>query len=111
MGLLSDTVTLVQPETTYACFDQLMAGKVDLVALDTRAAERVLMDLGLNNQVAENPHVVSIQPLRVALHKSNPKTDTIIKTLNTGLGIMLQSGEWAAIVSEGLREQSGALVN
>ena len=35
----------------------------------------------------------------------------VIEALNVGLGIMLQSGEWAAIVSEGLKEQPTALVN
>ena len=111
MGLMPPAVTLVQPTSAYACFQQLMAGKVDLVAFDTRAAERVVMDMGLDNQVSENPYLYGIEPLRVALHKSNPKSAEIIEALNTGLGIMLQSGEWNAIVSDGLKEQPTALVN
>lgn len=111
LGLMPPEVTLVRPTSAYACFEQLMAGKVDLVALDTRAAERVVMDMGLDHQVAENPYLYGIEPLRVALHKSNPQSPQIIEALNTGLGIMLQSGEWAAIVSEGLKEQPTALVN
>ena len=111
LGLMPPAVTMVQPTSAYACFEQLMAGKVDLVALDTRAAERVVMDMGLDNQVSENPYLYGIEPLRVALHKSNPKSAEIVEALNIGLGIMLQSGEWAAIVSEGLKEQPTALVN
>ena len=88
-----------------------MRGKADLVALDTRAGERVLQDLGLSFKVAENPHLFSIQPLRVALHKSNPKSEELISVLNAGLKIMLESGEWSSIVTEGLQEQVGALVN
>ncbi|NNE81346.1 MAG: transporter substrate-binding domain-containing protein [Silicimonas sp.] len=111
LGLMPPEVTLIQPTTSYACFDQLMRGKADLVALDTRAGERVLQDLGLSFKVAENPHLFSIQPLRVALHKSNPKSEELISVLNAGLKIMLESGEWSSIVTEGLQEQVGALVN
>ena len=110
-GLMTSDVTLLQPTSATACFQLLLSGKADLVALDTRAGERVVSDLGLEQQVSENPHLFSIQPLRVALHKDNPKTVQLVEQLNTGLGIMRESGEWAAIVSDSLKEQTAALVN
>ena len=56
MGLLMPpAATLVQPTSAYVCFEQLMAGKVDLVALDTRAAERMVMDLGLGQSGDREP--------------------------------------------------------
>ena len=111
LGLMPPEVTLVQPTTSYACFGQLMAGKVDLVALDTRAGERVLNEMSLSGDVVENQHLFSIQPLRVALHKDNPKSAELIESLNAGLGLMLETGEWASIVSEGLAEHSKSLSN
>ena len=108
-GLMPPEVTLIQPPSTYGCFDLLVSGKADVVALDTRTGDRVLSDMGLSFQVAENLHLFSIQPLRVALHKSNPKSADLIQNLNAGLKIMHETGEWASIVSEGLKEQ--ALVN
>ena len=108
-GLMPPDVTLVQPPSTYACFDLLLSGRADVVALDTRTGDRVLSDMGLVFQVAENQHLFSIQPLRVALHKSNPKTVDLIEDLNAGLKIMHETGEWASIVSNGLKEH--ALMN
>lgn len=110
-GLMPPAVTLVTPEGPHACFEALAAGQVDVVALDTRAGERVKDDLGLTFDIVENPHLYTIQPLQVALHSDNPKTDALLADINAGLKIMLESGEWASIVSEGLREHTAALVN
>ncbi len=111
-GLMPPAVTLVQPTRAHDCFQLLMAGQVDLVALDTRTGEYVMRDLNLAFEVSENPHLYSIQPLQVALLDANPKSAELIETLNTGLRRMLESGEWASIVSEGLRQQPAmSLVN
>lgn len=111
LGLMTSDTRLVQPVGTARCFELLVAGHVDVVALDTRAGELALDDLGLDREVSENRHLHSILPLRVALHKDNPRTEELLHTLNMGLRIMLESGEWAAIVSESLREQTAQLVN
>lgn len=110
-GLMPPNVTLVTPPGAHECFQRLSAGEVDLVALDTRAGERVKEDLGLAFEIVENPHLFTIQPLQVAVHMDNPKSRELLDDLNAGLRIMLESGEWAAIVSEGLREHTAALVN
>lgn len=110
-GLMPPKVTLVTPTGAHACFNALAAGEVDLVALDTRAGERVKDDLGLGFDIVENPHLFTIQPLQVALHTGNPNSEVLLADLNAGLEIMLKSGEWAAIVSEGLREHTAAMVN
>lgn len=110
-GLMPPNTTLVTPTGAHACFEALSAGQVDVVALDTRAGERVKDDLGLGFDIVENPHVYTIQPLQVAVHTGNPKSEELLEDLNAGLRIMLESGEWASIVSEGLREHTAALVN
>lgn len=109
-GLMNGDVTLIRAASTL-CFDLLMSGEADLVALDTRAGERAITDLGLAFQVTENPYLFVIEELRIALHKENPKSAQLVADLNRGLRIMLESGEWAAIVSEGLKEQADALTN
>lgn len=110
-GLMPPDVVLVTPATPHACFERLLTGSVDVVALDTRSGERAMSDLGLTFEIAENPHLYSIQPLQVALHKDNPRSAELIADINRGLADMLATGEWASIVSEGLREHAGALVN
>lgn len=110
-GLMPPDVRLIQPTTAYACFQQLMAGAVDVVSLDTRAAARVLDDLGLTHQVNENPYVFSIRPLRVAFHTGNPKTEALVADLNRGLRILLETGEWTSIVQNGLKAAEPDLLN
>ena len=106
LGLTPANFTLVQPATVHECFEELMFGRVDMVSLDTRSGERVMQDLGIRFDVTENPHVFSLQSLRVAAHKENPGTRELIETLNTGLEIMITSGEWNQIVTEGLASQA-----
>jgi ABC-type amino acid transport substrate-binding protein len=111
-GLMPPAVNLIQPASASKCFEHLMTNSVDLVAMDTRTGERVLEDLNLTYQVAENPHLFSIQPMQVALHRNNPAGADIIADLNRGLAVMLETGEWASIVSNGLRDQTNMeLVN
>lgn len=111
-GLMPPAVTLVQPARIHDCFSLLMAGRVDLVALDTRTGEYIMRDLNLSFEVTENPHLYTIQPLQVALSRANPESAELLDTLNRGLALMLESGEWASIVSQGLRNRPGLqLVN
>ena len=110
-GLMPPDVTLLQPTTAHDCFSLLRTGKVDLVALDTRAADTVMRDLGITYDIASNPHLFVIQPLQVAVHRDNPGSEELIADLNRGLRNMLETGEWAAIVSEGLQKQAEALMN
>ena len=108
-NLMPPEINLVQPTTAHDCFDMLMRGKVDVVALDTRAGSIVKSDLGIGFDVVENPHLVSIQPLRVVLHKDNPQSAELIADLNAGLKTMLETGEWNSIVTESLKEQAELL--
>jgi len=111
-GLMPPAIKLIQPASAHECFERLMRNSVDLVALDTRTGERVMADLNLSYQVSENPHLFSIQSMQVALHRNNPASADIIADLNRGLAAMLETGEWASIVSNGLRDQTNMeLVN
>ena len=105
-GLMPPVIDLVQPTTAHECFEGLIKNMVDLVALDTRAGERVMNDLKLTFEVAENPHLFSIEPLQIAVHKDNPASSELIDDLNRGLRVMMETGEWASIVSLGLRDNT-----
>lgn len=104
-GLMPPTINLVQPTGVTGCFEQLMTGSVDVVALDTRTGEQAMTELGLQNSVTSNPNLVTIVPMQVAVHKANPEGQNLIDTLNLGLQVMLVSGEWHDIIASGLRTQ------
>lgn len=110
-GLLGEDRNVIRARTAYECFERLITGGADIVAIDTRAGDFVSREMGIADQVAENPHLFSIQPLRVALHASNPKAEAVVADLNEGLKIMLASGEWTSVVSGALQRQSDAMMN
>ena len=110
-GLMPPVTELIQPDTAEKCFDALILGEADIVSLDTRSGDAAVATLGLENEVAVNPHLMSIVPLQVAAHKSNPEGLKAIDILNRGMQEMLQSGEWHSIVSQGLQHQMEIYMN
>ena len=104
-NLLPPVITLSQPDSAADCFDLLMEGVVDVVALDTRAASHVIGALGLIGQVSENAVLSSIVPLQVAVHAENPNADELIADLNSGLILMQESGEWRDMISDALQSE------
>lgn len=111
MDLMPPVTELVQLETAEKCFDALILGQVDIVSLDTRSGDASLAALGLEDEVVVNPHLMSIVPLQVAAHKSNPEGLHAIELLNRGLHEMLSSGEWNSIVADGLQHQMEIFMN
>ncbi len=103
--LMPPVTELIQPADAEECFDALILGQVDIVSLDTRSGDASIEALGIANEVASNPHLVSIVPLQVAAHKSNPEGLRAVDLLNRGLLQMLESGEWQSIVTDGLHHQ------
>ena len=101
----------VEAASPAGCFDRLVRGDVDLVALETRTADYAIRTLGLEGRVVENPHLFELHPLRVAVHRSNQRAPELIEILNRGLKIMLETGEWTSIVSTGLENPEANLIN
>ncbi len=114
-NLLPPVVTLSQPDTAVDCFDLLMDGAVDVVALDTRSGAHLVAAMGLEQQVSENDILSSIVPLQVAVHAENPNADELIADLNSGLILMQESGEWRDMISDALQgeiqKQAGGVMN
>jgi polar amino acid transport system substrate-binding protein len=105
-GLIEPAVTLVRPTTVSECFEALATGTVDVVAIEVQVASDALADLGLKNDVVEDPHLAQVKTLRVMVHKSNPHREEILSVIDRGLTSMRESGEWFDIVSEGLMAQT-----
>ena len=75
------------------------------VAIEAHLAVEAIGRLGYEHQIIENPNLAAIKSLNVMTHKDNPDGEAILETLNQGLAIMQQSGEWRDIVSTALRYQ------
>lgn len=106
VGLVEPSITLVRPATPADCFEGLATGAVDIVHLEVQVASDALSDLGLKNDIVEDPHLAQVKTLRVMVHKSNPHGSEILDVINRGLTEMRESGEWFDIVSAGLMAQT-----
>ncbi len=113
--LLPPVTKLTQPERISDCFDMLMAGEVDVVALDSRAGSHAAEAMGISEVVSENPNLNNIVSLQIAVHRENPNAEKLIEMLNRGLLNMHQSGEWRDLIAEGLQSeiqvQAGSVMN
>lgn len=103
--------TVVTAASAEDCFNQLMFGQADIVAVETRVGTQTLALLGLQDRVVENKHLFEIHPLRVAVPADNPNANDIIEVLNRGLKAMLQSGEWDSIISDSLMKSGPTMAN
>ncbi len=105
VGLYEPAVSLIRPVSPDDCFHALMDGTADVVAIEAHLAVEAIARLGYEHRIIENPNLAAIKPLNVMTHKDNPDGEAILETLNQGLAIMQQSGEWRDIVSTALRHQ------
>lgn len=102
VGLSVPAIELVRPALVESCFAALLAGKVDLVAIDADVATSAIVRLGLTADVEQNPYLSTVESLHVIAHKSNERAVATIGMLNEGITEMSESGEWYDVVSTAL---------
>lgn len=105
VGLYDPAITLMRPVDPDECFRAVMDGRADIVAIEAHLAVEAIGRMGYEHQIIENPNLAAIKSLNIMTHKDNPDGEAILETLNKGLAIMQQSGEWRDIVSTALRYQ------
>jgi ABC-type amino acid transport substrate-binding protein len=101
-GLTADRIQLIRMERVSDCFEALVAKEVDLVSIDAEVADTAIAELGIVEQVEQNPHLVSLTTLHAIAHKSNQRAVDMLTLLDAGLVEMYESGEWYEIVSTAL---------
>ncbi|MFZ7090181.1 LysM peptidoglycan-binding domain-containing protein [Primorskyibacter sp. 2E233] len=90
---------LQQPVSAEACFDRLVKGSADAVAMNEFTGRVVLKDMGLADRVElmlRRP--LAIEGLHVVAHKSNPRAEELIAAFNGGLAEMRDSGEYLKVI-------------
>lgn len=103
-GLSPPAIDLVQPVLPKDCFEEMIAGTVDVVPMELDLSEGVISELQIEQQIVELPSLAQILTFHVVTHKSNPYGRTYLTLLNQGLQEMRGSGEWFGIVSTQLAE-------
>lgn len=94
-------VTLEQPQTVADCFEMLMEGKIDAVAMNEFTGRTALKDLDLKDKVEiVQTRPLSIEGLHVIVHKSHPQAEEMLATINTGLRAIKDNGAYQAIIDQ-----------
>ena len=92
-------ITLKQPQTVKGCFDMLVAGEVDAVAMNEFTGRAAIKELGLKDQVeVVQGRPVSIEGLHVLVHKDHPNADALLSTINGGLDAIKLSGAYQQVI-------------
>lgn len=92
-------ITLKQPQAVKACFDMLVAGEVDAVAINEFTGRAQIKDMGLKDQVeAVSTRPLSITGHHVVVHKDHPQAAELIAMVNAGLDAAKASGEYQKVL-------------
>lgn len=110
-GLMEPVITLAIPPMVGDCFEGLVDGTYDIATIESQAAQVVIQELGIADQVVENPRITSIQAIAAMAWKANPRALEYLTYLNRGLAQMRDSGEWNDIVSSSLKEANEKLAS
>lgn len=103
-GLIEPVVSMVVPKSVNDCFEMMKAGEVDVVPLEIESTAAATRELGMENEIVQNPYLTNLLELKFVTHKTNPRGRVYIAMLNRGLTEMRESGEWYAIISDALAE-------
>ncbi|MEE9453848.1 MAG: transporter substrate-binding domain-containing protein [Paracoccaceae bacterium] len=97
--LVDNKITLESPTTVKGCFDMLMAGEVDAVAINEFTGREALKDLNLKDRVTIiDTRPLSIEGQLVIVHKSHPRGQELLAILNEGIRNIKASGEYQSII-------------
>ncbi|WP_299737984.1 transporter substrate-binding domain-containing protein [uncultured Roseobacter sp.] len=97
--LPNDTVKLRQPQTLGACFDLLMAGRVDAVAVNEFQGVQHMFAAGLTEKVVPLTRPLATQSLHVVISKTHWRGTALMYRFNAGLAKLKQTGAYAEILS------------
>ncbi len=92
-------ITLKQPTTVQACFDMLVAGEVDAVAMNEFTGRAAIKSLDLKDRVeVVQGRPISIEGLHVLVHKDHPDADALLATINGGLDVIKGTGDYQQVI-------------
>ncbi len=92
-------ITLTRPNSVKECFELLLDGKVDAVALNEFTGRAMIKEMGVKDQVKIiDTRPLSIEGLHALVHKTHPRAKELIAMINRGLRDIKVSGEYQKII-------------
>lgn len=108
-GLVDPVIEMIQPKSTADCFEMMQKGEVDVIPLEIESVAAEAAQLGIENEIVQNPYLTNLLELKFVTHKTNPRGRVYVAMLNRGLTEMRETGEWYAIISSSLAEFNGMM--
>ncbi|MEM7270675.1 MAG: transporter substrate-binding domain-containing protein [Pseudomonadota bacterium] len=102
VDLVEPNITFVQPSGPSDCMEMLANGSVDAVVIASTVADDTIAQLGIADQVEEQPQLATIITLHAVTSIDNPSKDQIMATMNDGIRNVRESGKWFEIVQRHL---------
>ncbi|MGB1010985.1 MAG: LysM peptidoglycan-binding domain-containing protein [Thiolinea sp.] len=95
-------ITLEQPKNVKDCFELLVEGKVDAVAINDFTGREFIAKLGIKDKVVPLERELSIEGLHALVHKTHPRATILINRINRGLEKLHVSGQYDEIMDRHL---------
>ncbi|MEL6640461.1 MAG: transporter substrate-binding domain-containing protein [Pseudomonadota bacterium] len=97
-NLVEPNITFSQPDSPQDCFQGLADGTYDAVALAADTAEGVIVELGLQDQIAFHEPLSQVLTMHAVIAKTNPNAEVYLATLDSGIRKLKENGEWFSII-------------
>lgn len=102
-GLIpGDTIELDRPKTVGECFNKLIDGEIDFVALNEFTGQSAIKDLDYGDLVTASEQLTDTIGLRLIIHQEHPRADALLEQFDSGLSALRKSGRYDEIVGRHL---------
>lgn len=92
----------MQADSPQACFDELLAGRVDAVTLNVFLGASTIDEMGLRGQVVPLDKPLSVEGLHVIISKKHWRGTTHLYRFNAGLAALKETDRYRTIVTKHL---------
>ena len=97
-NLVEPTATLVRAGSPDECFQGLLSGEYDAVVIAADVAEGSIDSLNAADKIYFNENLSQVLTMHAVISNTHPMKDAYLKTLNSGVIKIKDSGEWFSIV-------------
>ncbi|MGH1481183.1 MAG: hypothetical protein ACRBM6_21030 [Geminicoccales bacterium] len=102
-GLIpGDTIELVRPKSVADCFNLLVDGETDFVALNEFTGQSAIKELGYGDLVSASEQLTDTIGLRLIIHRDHPRAVALLRKFDAGLRDLKKNGLYDEIVGRHL---------
>ncbi|MEL7255370.1 MAG: transporter substrate-binding domain-containing protein [Pseudomonadota bacterium] len=93
-------IKLVRPRSVKDCFDAVLAGEADAVAMNEFTGRTAIKDAGYEDKIRIIQQPLALEGLHVIVHKTHPQAQDMLTMINRGLRGIQEDGSYQAIIED-----------